>query len=144
MSAEANKEVARRIFEEAMNKRQFGKVAEFYAPEILFHRGAGPPQEMTRPGRAAAGNGRTPRASNPTRARKAQRGHGRTAMPSCAASSYEAFVSPPDPEAGEESLEEPFDAPLPVDAAEDAPLSASADVLTEALPSPSDGRGVLR
>jgi hypothetical protein len=66
-------------------------------------------------------------------------------MPSRAASSYEAFVSPPDPEAGEESLEEPFDAPLPsVDAAEDALLSLSAEVLAEALPSPSEGRGVLR
>jgi hypothetical protein len=54
-------------------------------------------------------------------------------------------VSPPDPEAGEESLEEPFDAPLPsVDAAEDALLSLSAEVLAEALPSPSEGRGVLR
>ena len=65
-------------------------------------------------------------------------------MPSRAASSHEAFVSPPDPEAGEESLEEPFDAPLSVDVAGGALLPASVDVLAEALPSPSDGRGVLR
>lgn len=44
----------------------------------------------------------------------------------------------------EEPFEELFDAPLPVDVAEDALLSVSVDVLADALPSPSDGRGVLR